>query len=313
MSDTETKSETLVEYTPPSQMDPAELTKLFVEDGVITPERAAEVTGKSATPPAAEPAPATPAPKDDEVPALVRIAREKDALRKEKESVSPHLQMLKRFTPQQLQRLAAAAEAEDPVAAMAALNFTHSQYTNKLLGSKQVAPETPVSETSDDPKYTSLQQEVAALRAERENERIQTSRSQFFSKTEALLKDDPKFKHLVGLGEWESVERVVLEHIQETGQPPGETLEETIRLAAEVVEHRLKKQAEKWSKVLTPGSAPAPVPSKAPESPRPAPESPRTLTNANTTAPAAARTVPKTEAEILQAIADGVDLDKFLG
>ncbi len=306
MADNEQKQTAPVAYVPPSQIDPVELTKLFVEDGVISPEKAAEVAGKSTTQEVANPPPAKPA---EEEPALLKIAKAKDALRKEKEQVAPHLDMLKAFSPTEAQRLAQARAAGNPVAALAAMGFTHAQYNAAVAGLKDEAP--PVEKQTGDPEVMMLKQELAAIKAERENERLQSSRQQFFAKTEELVKDDPKFAHLAALGEYESVERVILQHIQEHGSPPGETIEETIRLAAEVVEHRLKKEAERWNGVLTKLRPGAQVAAKAPESPRPGSESPRTLTNANTTAPAVPRTAPKSREEILAAIARGDDMTGF--
>lgn len=309
MADNEQKQTAPVQYTPPSQLDPAELTKLFVEDGVITPEKAAEVAGKPATQEVAKPAPVE-AKKEDE-PQLLKIAREKDAFRKEKEAVAPHLDMLKAFSPQEAQRLAQARASGDPVAALAALGFTHSQYTQRLVGMKpeEKPADAPAPEAS--PKLSALEQELAALKAERENERAQANRREAFSKMETVLKDNPKFSHVSTLKEFEAVERVILQHWNKFGELPGATFEESVALAAEVVEADLKKQAEKYRPLLTTSSSSAQVSSKAPESPRPASESPRTLTNANTTAPAAARTTPRTLEEIKQAIANGEDLSGF--
>lgn len=284
-------------YVPQSQIDPAELMKAFVEDGVI------EKPVETAKPPAAE---VKPAPAAESEPALLRIARERDAFRKEKETVSPHLSMLKAFSPQEAQRLAAARASGDPVAALAALGFTHTQYNAAVAGVKK--PEAAPANESANPEFESVRQELAALKAERENEKIQSSRQQFLSHTESLLKDDPKFAHLSALGEWSSVESAILNHIQEFGAPPGETLDESIKLAAELVEHKLKKEAERWQKVLTTFQKPASTEvQKAPESPRPGSESPRTLTNANTSAPAEPRAVLKTREQIYDALVRGED------
>lgn len=287
-------------FVPQSQIDPQELMKAFVEDGVI--DAPAEAPKPAA--PAAAPAPA--AKVDDDLPQLRRIAKERDEFRKEKEAVGPHLSMLKAFSPQEAQRLAQARASGDPVAALAALGFTHSQYNAKLAGTR-VEPAAEERPTSD-PEVLSVRQELAALKAERENEKMQSSRQQFFAHTEKLLKDDPKFSHLSALGEWQSVEKVILAHIERHGEPPGATLDETIKLAAEQVEYDLKKEASRWQKVLTGFQKPASTePSKAPESPRPGSESPRTLTNANTSAPAEPRTVLKTREQIYDALVRGED------
>ena len=303
MSDPEKKQTEPVHYVPPSQVDPAELMKAFQEDGIV--EKPAPAVEKKEAAPVEPPKP--PEPAKEEIPTLLRIAKEKDAVRKAKEEIAPHASMLKRFTPQQLQRLADAAASENPVAALAAMGFTHAQYNAAVAGLKK--PEEQAGTGAPAPEMMSLKQELEQLKQEREHEKLQASRQQFLSHTEKLLKDDPKFTHLSTLGEWQSVERVILQHIEETGSPPGETLDESVRLAAEVVEHRLKKEAERWKKVLTGFQTPASTPSsKAPESPQTGSETPRTLTNANTSAPAAVRAAPKTRAEILDMIARGEDM-----
>jgi hypothetical protein len=275
------------------------------------PEEKPAEAGKPATEAVAKPPPATEVAtsKTDDTPALVKIAKAKDALRKEREQVAPHLDMLKAFSPTEAQRMAQARAAGNPVALLAAAGFTHAQYNAAVAGLKD-EPEATEKPTGN-PEYDSLKQELAAIKAERDNERIQSSRSQFLSHTEKLLKDDPKYAHLSSLGEWQSVEAVILAHIREHGEPPGATLDESIQLAAEQVEYNLKKEAERWSGVLTKLRPGAVVTQKAPESPRPVPESPRTLTNAMSTAPAAARTAPKSREELLEAIARGDDLSGF--
>lgn len=295
-------------YVPPGQMDVAELQKMMVEDGVITPEQAAaapanKVAVTSPVTPAAESAPPV-----SEEPALLKLAKKQAELRKEKEAVAPHLEMLKVFSPQEAQRLAQARASGDPVAALTALGFTHQQYTQKLVGLKapEAAPEQDAPPAA--PEIEALKQEVQALRAERENERVQASRREALGKMESILKDNPKFHTINSLKDYEGIEKVLLSYWSEFQKMPGDTFEESVALAAEVHEAQLKKEAEKWSRALTVPQTSVPVPSKAPDAPRTGSEQPRTLTNANTTAPATVRTVPKTESEILEAIARGDDL-----
>ena len=310
------KKDTPAPYVPPSQIDPSELMKAFVEDGVI--EAPKPEAGKSATPPVAD---SPPAPqKDSEVPALVRIAKERDAFRKEQESVKPHLEVLKAFSPQELQRIAAARSSGDPQAALAALGFTHSQYTAKLLGEKP--EETAVPEkTTESPEVKTLAQELQALKAEREAEKFTVARQQAFGKIEGMLKDNPKFTHINTFKDFEGIEGVLTQHWQEqlaktgVGSLPADTFEENVMLAAELLESRYKggeiKLTKKQWEQLTPGTVSAQVPSKAPDAPRTGTESPRTLTNAMSTAPAAARTAPKSRDELLERIAKGDDLSGF--
>ena len=283
-------------FVPLSQVSPAELMKAFVDDGVI------EAPAAVAAPPAAV------APSVDDTPALVKIAQRSAALRKQKEEAGPHLDMLKVFSPQEAQRLAAARASGDPVAALAALGFTHSQYVNKLTNTK-AEPE-PEEKPAGNPEMVTLRQELAALKAERDGEKFQVSRQEVFGKMKEVTKDNPKFASINSLNDHAGIERVLLAYWAEHGALPADTFEESVILAAEVHEADLRKQAERYRPLLTTAPPSVQVALKAPESPRTGSESPRTLTNANTTAPAAARTtVPKTRQEVYEALVRGDDLE----
>lgn len=301
MADTEQKQPP-PPYVPPSQVDPAELAKAFEAEGIVEPKAEA-----AKPPPPVPDAPAKPA-EDDGIPTLLKKAKERDAARKAAEAQKPKEEFLRAFTPQEAERLAQARLSGDPVAALQALGFTHQQYNARLAGIAQ-EPE-KAAEDDAPPVVKTLQQELAALKAEREREKVEATRREFLSRTQSLLKDDPKFSHINALGDFESIEAAVIDHHRRYGELPGDTLEESIKLAAEVVEYNLKQQAEKWKKVLTPSSTPAPVAAKAPESqPSAGTVATRTLTNANTTAPAAVRTVPKSREEVIAALVEGRDDD----
>lgn len=303
MADTEQKT-TPEPYRSPSQIAPDELMKAFQEEGII---EAPPEPAKVAPPPAAKPE--TPAPA--EPPALLKIAQQQAELRKLKEQVQPYAEVAKGLTPQQLMQLSRAVTSGDPVSALSALGFSHAQYTQKLVGAEPVTKEEP--QKSSDPVVETLKQEVERLKAERDAEKFQSTRQQSLQQMQSTLKDDPKFKYINGLGDYEGVERVLINYHQQTGSLPGATFEESVKLAAEMYEADLQKQAERWNKVnqgLTPSASSAPVPpQRAPESPSAGTVSPRTLTNSNTTAPAAVRTVPKSREELLAAIIEGRDED----
>lgn len=303
MADTEQKT-TPEPYRSPSQIAPDELMKAFQEEGIVEPP---PEPAKAAPPPAAKPE--TPAPA--EPPALLKIAQQQAELRKLQEQVQPYAEVAKGLTPQQLMQLSRAVTSGDPVSALSALGFSHAQYTQKLVGAEPVTKEEP--QKPSDPVVETLKQEVERLKAERDAEKFQSTRQQSLQQMQSTLKDDPKFKYINGLGDYEGVERVLINYHQQTGSLPGATFEESVKLAAEMYEADLQKQAERWNKVnqgLTPSASSAPVPpQRAPESPSAGTVSPRTLTNSNTTAPAAVRTVPKSREELLAAIIEGRDED----
>lgn len=304
MSDTENQDPT--PYLRPSEVDPAELAKAFIEDGIVEAPVEPVITPVITTP--AETAKVVEgAPKaKEEVPALLRIAKERDAFRKEQESAKPYMEALKAFPPERLSAIVKAAMSGDMVGLVTAAGGTHAQYNNQILG----APEKPGKEESESkPSNNSdldaIRQELAEMKRERDMEKMTSTRSQVLGQIKTTLKDNPKFSTINGLGDLESVERELIAHYNAHGAMPSDSFDESVVLAAEVVEARLKKEAEKWRAVLTPGTTNAVVPSKAPESPSTGTVTTRTLTNANTSAPAAVRPVPKTRQEILDAITSG--------
>jgi len=292
-------------YTPPSQTNAADLVASFEASEGAAPSTPAAT-------PSAAPAAATPAPEAkpaEDVPALLKIAQARDAFRKESEPLRPYLDALKVLSPTEAQRLAKARADGDPVAALAAMGFTHSQYTQRLLGQKD-APTEAEPESKPASEYDALKAEVAQLKAERENEKVASTRTQVLEQMKGVLKDSPKFALINKLGDYEGVERTLIQYHAAHGALPGSTLGESVTLAAEMYESQLKKEADRWSKVLTGFQGSAPVEAtKAPESPSTGTVQNRTLTNANTSAPAAARTVPKTREEILAAIIEDRDGD----
>lgn len=304
MAETEKVVEKPVVYTPPSRQDIEALSQALAEDGVIEKPVAAAPEAKS-EPPATAPAPEKPTEakaeaKTEEIPAITKIAAKQAAFRKEVEEYKPYLEALKR------------AKAErDPVAALQALGFTHAQYAERVL---DLEPKPDAPDAKPETKTRGVDPEIEELRAfkkQYEAERAQVSRQQALQGIEATIKKaGDKFKHLSALERWDSVEQVIINYHSQNGALPGDTFEESVMLAAEVVEGALKQEAQKWAKLyggLTSGSSPASVNvQKAPEpQPSTGAETARTLTNSNTTAPAAVRPVPKTRQEIIAAILEG--------
>lgn len=303
-----------VAYVPPSQISPAELMKALQEDGVVTPPEQPEAPKADATPvansepPKVEASPAVEAAPKEDLPALLRIAKERDAFRKEMESAKPHLEALRAIPPHTVSAIAKAIASGDPVSLLSAAGMTHAQYNARLLGlaEQKEAPPAESKENSLPPEVMTLRQELDALRQEREAEKYATARTQMLGQMrEILSKDDARFSHINGLEDYEGVEKVLIDYHRENGTLPGATLEESVTLAAELYEANLKKEAARWQKVLTKGVGSAPVSSKTPASSSPGTVSARTLTNSNTSAPAPVKKLPKTRAEILDAIARG--------
>ena len=272
------------------------LSEAFKREGIVKPTEPAKAAAAPAAPP--PPAPA-------ETPALAALAKKQAEFRKEREQVEPYIGMLKAFTPQEAQRLAQARASGHAAAALRAMGFTHSDYAASLLDAagKPRVDEEPASAAPPAKQVDPEIEELRRFKQQYEQEKAQGYRQQALTQIENLVSANPKFSHVAALGEYESIERALIKYHSENGELPGATFDESVALAAEVVEADLRAKAEKWKKVLTPSSEPAPIAAKAPESP-PSPGSevqPRTLTNADTTAPAA-RTSPRTREERIAAL-----------
>lgn len=327
MADTE-KTEGLTAapapFRSPSQIDPAELAKAFAEDGVITPEKAAEVA-QTQSPAKTEEKPASAAAvKTEEKPkTLLDLARDRDAKRKAEESKNldaarPVLELAKDFDPNRLASMVRAAKQGDMVGLLAAAGGTHSQYTSQLLGAKDPAAK-PAEQAKEPSETETLKERIARLEAERTETQIAQGRREYLGLIDSQIKDKPEFKALNATeGASEMIERHLISFWKENGEkwPEGVSGDDLIVLAARDVEKQVaddlaaqEKRIAKY-KGLTgaPASGAVAPQKKAPaESPSPGNDSPRTLTNDNTTAPAAVRPAPKSREAVLEAIIKGDD------
>ena len=300
MADTEQKTEP-APFRAPSTMNPADLAAQFDAQEGAAPAPAEAKPALVAAAPVASEKPV--AEEKSDAPQLLKIAQERSAFRKEMEASKPYMEALKVFSPQEAQRLAQARASGNPVAALAALGFTHAQYTQSLLGQGEEPEQPKADKPPENSEIATLRQELQALKSERDAEKTSSARQQAMGQMKTLLSADAKFKHLNGLESYDQVERVLIDYHSQHGSLPGATFEESIKLAAEVVEAQLAKEAEKWSKVLTVSQNPAPLSGqKAPESrPSTGTAQPRTLTNAAATAPSEVKSVPRTRQDIINA------------
>jgi hypothetical protein len=312
-------------FRSPSQIDPVELAKAFAEDGVITPEKAAEVAKAVAPKVEEKPAAASGEKPGTEKPkTLLDLAKDRDARRKEAEArgldaARPMLEVVKDVDPNRLAAVARAMKAGDMVGLIAAAGGTHSQYTSQLLGAKDPAKPAAAPEPVQPSETETLKERIARLEAERTETQIANGRREYIGFIDSQIKDKPEFKALNATeGAAEMVEQTLIQFWKDNGQswPEGVSREDLVTLAARDVEAKViadiaaqEKRIAKY-RGLTPAPASGAVApqKKAPaDPPPPGNDSPRTLTNDNTTAPAAVRPAPNSREAVLEAIIRGDD------
>lgn len=299
MADTEQKSNPPPQYIPPSQVDPASLAKAFEEAGIV--EAKPEAKAEAAKPPEQK----TEAPVSDE-PELLKRARDNAAKRKaaeeaELQTAKPYMDALRVLSPVEAQAVARAKQSGDPVAVLNALGFTHQQYTARVLGTKP--EEKPADKAAPVSELAALKREIEELKRERDGEKMSQTRSQYLNGIQSTLKDDTKFRLVNDTGDYEAVERVLIQHFNEYGKLPSDDFAENIRLAAEVVEFELKKEEAKWKKRLTSSQTDAQAGDKKPPvtAQASAGSEHRTLTNNNTSAPGAPPAVSTSREDFIRA------------
>ncbi len=275
----------------------------LVEDGVVQPP-----AGKPAesAPPVAEKAPiAAPSIEKAEPPALLKLAKQASEFRKEKEAVAPYIEALKVLPADRVSGLTRALQSRDPVSALEALGFSAQDVAEKVLK----APPRASAGKSDDEEAPRVPSEILQRleRAEAFAKRFeeQESKSQHAKLVESVtgvVKSNPKFKFLQDTGSYADVLGVIDTYHKQSGSLPADTFEESVLMAAELVEQQLTAQADKWRKLLTPSQTSTTVtPAKPEERAQPGTET-RTLTNSNTSAPAEVRPAAQSREERIAAL-----------
>lgn len=275
----------------------------LVEEGVVQP---IAVKPAENAPPSAEKAPVPAAsPEKAEPPALLKLAKQASEFRKEKEAVAPYIEALKVLPADRVAGLTRALQSRDPVSALEALGFSAQDVAEKVL---KAPPRAPAGK-SDDEEPSRVPSEILQRleRAEAFAKRFeeQESKSQHAKLVESVtgvVKSNPKFKLLQDTGSYADVLGVIDAYHRNSGTLPADTFEESVAMAAELVEQNLSAQAEKWRKVLTPAQTSNTVtPAKPEERAQPGTER-RTLTNSNTSAPAEVRPAAQSREERIAAL-----------
>jgi len=225
-----------------------------------------------------------------------------EKLLREKAALRPFMEASKGLQVDELKALAQAKAAKDPMAALKALGFKYEDVAEKAAG---LPPEKKPEAPNENPDLAALKAEVAALKAERQQETTNKLRTEALGKAKEAVKG--KFKHVEALEAEEKVLAYIESYWRQAGELPGDSFEDSIDIAAAAVEKELAKEAERWKKVLTPAN---PEPTVGAEGARNASAgqgttgttSARTLTNSSATAPARGVPTPKSRDELFKQI-----------
>ena len=275
----------------------------LAKEGVIQPEA---VKPAESAPPVAEKAPVPAAsPEKAEPPALLKLAKQASEFRKEKEAVAPYIEALKVLPADRISGLTKSLQLRDPVAALEALGFSAQDVAEKVLKAPPRAPagKQEAQEAPEVPSEILQRLERAEAFAKRfEEQESKAQHAKLVESVTGVVKSNPKFKLLQDTGSYADVLGVIDAYHRNSGTLPADTFEESVAMAAELVEQNLSAQADRWRKLLTPAQTSNTVtPAKPEERAQPGTER-RTLTNSNTSAPAEVRPAAQSREERIAAL-----------
>lgn len=206
------------------------------------PEQAKPEEGKA---PEEEKPVEPPAPKGFDV-----VVREKAALRKEK------LEFEKQRKEYEELKAAREIASTDPIAAMSKLGLTYEQVTRAALGLKRAEGGAKPEEKKDDPTLAAvkaLEEKLAAQERRAQNAEL---RATLGTVTKAHA---DKLPLTTAMGMENQAVQYLQQYINETGEMPAATLEDSLRVSLEAIEANLELQAKAWEGVLTKTRKPATV------------------------------------------------------
>lgn len=236
-----------------------------------------------------------------------KLMQEKAALRRERESMRPHVEALQAMDPIAIQAVARAKANKDPIAALSALGFSYGDVTESFLAKREAKGAEPKEQEAEAPASKfELPAEIQRKMEFLEQREMQRQKSELQDSVKNLISESKdKFKLTAGMGEYPLVLRFIEDFYSRTGELPGKDFKESVSLAAEAVERHLTAESKRWSGVLTPHQQANTVPAEAQrEQPAAAGSESapgKTLTN-KLTPPGTAHTEPKTRQERLDAL-----------
>jgi hypothetical protein len=255
-----------------------------------SPDAESEVEPEGETPAApakAEPPKPADPPKPDKVTkSLEDVAREKAALRAERQALAKDKERAARA-----EALLAAAEKGDAMSLLTAAKIPWN------AAAKQVLEGVP-DKKPEPAEVTPAEKRIAALEQELNQQKAQARRSEVLGQIKDLAKSDTKFKFVAGLGAEQQALNWLENYYAQTGELPAENLSESLAVACEAVENHLSREADRWRPLLGSAAAGSPavkqvVPPKAVSQ-----QAAKTLTNDTGSGPKAApvnKRVPKSQ------------------
>lgn len=239
------------EVTVPGEVPPAEPTLADAEKAL-----AAEVKAEAESaelPPAEKP----PERQNKGFDALVR---EKAALRKKEAEVDAKLK--------KHAALLEAAETGDPSALLRAAGVTHEQYTKHILGLPVGERKPPAAKPEPD---NAVLAEVKRLNERLEAAERKAQQAELQGVFTSVAKEHAaSLPFTAAMGMEGQAMQYLQQYFNETGEMPGATIEESVRMSLEAVESNLAQQAKAWEGVLTrtrkPGTVAGTVPAGNPKS-----------------------------------------------
>lgn len=254
------------------------------------------------------------APSDSIRKSFEKLASSSAELRAEKERLKPYLELADKLDPNSLSAVARAVKSGDPVSALAALGFSHADYAESVANGRQPLRREQTQESQQE--QSPAEARIARLEAQLSAMTVEKGRNEALG---SIAKMADKFELVSKFGSeaHSKALNIVEDYYVKHGVLPAETKDESYKMALELVESDLKKEADRWKRVLTiPETSNKSTTTEAAVQSPPAGSSQRstkTLTSSASTAPtvaAAPEAEPKT-AEDYQRLA-ARELEKLL-
>ncbi len=174
-----------------------------------------------------------------------RLAREKAEMRKQTESLKAREAKVAKF-----EMVEKAVANNDAIGALAILGIKYSTLAKQKINGAAEEEEEPDDIGAKSFDGAALMEEVRALREESRERKIASQNADLQASVKNVVKASAeRFPNIAADPDLaRDVVDYMINFVKQTGSPPGETLDESIQLAAEAVEAREEKQAQKYLK-----------------------------------------------------------------